>query len=203
MDIGAVITETEGIADDESCDALGSRIAVAKTPATAKTVPTARQEARHLNLRRDPELTGTTPLCPPTGEARTRSNALFLSPLHPGARRHPGGKASGARGPGRHSRVATPAWIVPGTGERVAILVECAFVVRRGVPLAHPNGEGVILDLVRIVQRLAFREAVVARPDVRARILPVPVLVTDDLQTLVAAEVDMLQQKEAAFGPLS
>jgi hypothetical protein len=76
VDIRAVITETEGMADDEPCDALGSRIAVAKTPATAKTAPTASQEARHLNIGRDPESTGTTPLCPPTGEARTRSNAL-------------------------------------------------------------------------------------------------------------------------------
>jgi hypothetical protein len=69
VDIRAVITETEGIADDEPCDARGSGIAVAKTPATAKTAPTASQDARHLNLRRDPESTGTTPLCPPTGEA--------------------------------------------------------------------------------------------------------------------------------------
>ena len=91
---------------------------------------------------------------------------------------------------------------MPGTGERVAILAERAFVVRRGVPLAHPDGERVVLDLVGVVQRLAFREAVVARPDVRAGILTVPVLVTDDLQALVAAEVDMLQQEEAAFGPL-
>src|SRR5919112_6493400 len=76
VDIGAVITDTEGIADDEPCDALGSRIAVAMTPATAKTAPTASQEVRHLNLRRDPESTGTTPLCPRTGDARTRSKAL-------------------------------------------------------------------------------------------------------------------------------
>jgi hypothetical protein len=76
------ITEAEGMADDEPCDALGSRIAVAKTPVTAKTAPTASQEARRLNLRRDPESTGTTPLCPPIGEARTRS-CSFLSPLYP------------------------------------------------------------------------------------------------------------------------
>jgi hypothetical protein len=110
--------------------------------------------------------------------------------------------ASGACGPGRHSRVATAARIVPGTGERVAILAERAFVVRRGVPLAHPDSECVVLDLVGVVQRLAFRETVVARPDVRAGLLTVPLLVTDDLQALVAAEVDMLQQEEAAFGPL-
>jgi hypothetical protein len=65
VDIGAVITETKGMADDEPCDALGIRLAVAKTPATAKTALTASQEARHLNLRRDPESTGTTPLCLP------------------------------------------------------------------------------------------------------------------------------------------
>ena len=76
VDIGAVITETEGMADDEPCDALGSRIAVGKTLATAKTAPTASQEARHPNLRRDPESTGTTPLCAPTGEARSRSTAV-------------------------------------------------------------------------------------------------------------------------------
>jgi hypothetical protein len=69
VDIRAVTTETEGMVDDEPCDALESRIAVAKTLATAKTAPTASHEARHLNLRRDPESTGTTPLCPPTGEA--------------------------------------------------------------------------------------------------------------------------------------
>jgi hypothetical protein len=51
----------------------------AETPATAKTAPTASQEARHLNLRRDPEWTGTTPLCPPTGEART-DRTHFLEP---------------------------------------------------------------------------------------------------------------------------
>jgi hypothetical protein len=51
----AAITETEGIADDEPCDELGTRIAVAKTPATAKTAPTASQEVRHLNVGRDPE----------------------------------------------------------------------------------------------------------------------------------------------------
>src|SRR5829696_9736464 len=113
-----------------------------------------------------------------------------------------GGEASGAGGPGRHSGVATATRIVPGTGERVAIIAERALVVRRRVPLTHPDGERVILDLVGVVQRLAFREAVVARSDVRAGILTVPVLVTDDLQALVAAEVDMLQQEEAAFGPL-
>jgi hypothetical protein len=63
VDIGAVITETEGIGEDEPCDALGIRIVVAKTPATAKTAPTASQGARHLNQRRDPDSTGTTPLC--------------------------------------------------------------------------------------------------------------------------------------------
>ena len=109
--------------------------------------------------------------------------------------------ASGGGGPGRHSRVATAARIVPGTGERVAILAERAFVVRRGVPLAHPDSECVVLDLVGVVQRLAFRETV-AGPDVRAGLLTVLVLVTDDLQALGAAEVDMLQQEEAAFGPL-
>ena len=41
------------------------------------------------------------------------------------------GYTSGAGGPGRHSRVATAARIVPGTGEGVAILAERAFVVRR------------------------------------------------------------------------
>src|SRR5215213_194483 len=117
-------------------------------------------------------------------------------------RQHLGDEASGARGPGGHSRVATTARIVPPTGERIAILAERAFVVRRGVPLTHPDGERVIFDLVGVVQRLAFREAEVARPDVRAGILTVPVLVTDDLQTLGAAEVDMLQHKEPAFGPL-
>jgi hypothetical protein len=91
---------------------------------------------------------------------------------------------------------------VPRAGERVVLFAERAFVVCRGVPLAHPDGERVVLDLVGVVQRLAFREAVVARPDVRAGILTVPVLVSDDLQTLIATEVDMLQQKEAAFGPL-
>src|SRR5215212_4020797 len=113
-----------------------------------------------------------------------------------------GGEASGAPGPGGHSRVATAARIVPGTGERIAILAERAFVVSRGIPLAHPDGECVVLDLVGVVQRLAFGETVVARPAVRAGLLTVLVLVTDDLQTLVAAEVDMLQQKEPAFGPL-
>lgn len=71
-----VITETEGMSDDEPCDALGSRAAVAKTPATAKTAPIASQEARHLNLPRGPESTGTTPLCPSISEARTRLNAV-------------------------------------------------------------------------------------------------------------------------------
>ena len=71
--------------------------------------------------------------------------------------------------------------------------LDSAFVVRRGVPLAHPDGERLILDLVGVVQCLAFREALAARPDVRAGILTVSVLVTDDLQALVVAEVDMLQ----------
>ena len=54
--------------EDEPCDALGIRIAAA----TTKTAPTASQEARHVNLRRDSDSMGTTPLCSPIGEARTR-----------------------------------------------------------------------------------------------------------------------------------
>ena len=50
-----------------------------------------------------------------------------------------------ARCSGGQGRVAAAAWILPRAGDGVAVLAEGAFVVSRGVPLAHPDGERVAL----------------------------------------------------------
>src|SRR5580765_2260422 len=68
VDIGAVITETDGVADGAPSDPPGSLDATATTIATTKAVAAVSLKACHGNRGRDPESRGTAPLCPASGD---------------------------------------------------------------------------------------------------------------------------------------
>src|SRR6266511_805793 len=105
-----------------------------------------------------------------------------------------------------HGRVVTAAWIHPRSGDGVAARAEFAPVISGRALLAAPDGEGVALQLVHVVQRVAL-VVVVARLDVLAwrGFLELP-FASDDLDALdplpVLLEIDVLDEEERAVQPL-
>jgi hypothetical protein len=76
---------------------------------------------------------------------------------------------------------------VPGAREGIPVCIERAFVVGGGTALAHPDREGVAVELVDLVEGLAFGEPVIPGLDVRARRLAISPLMTDNFQAFIAA----------------
>src|SRR6266498_615096 len=95
---------------------------------------------------------------------------------------------------------------IPTSGDGVAARAELAPVISGRALLAAPDGEGVALQLVHVVQRVAL-VVVVARLDVLAwrGFLELP-FASDDLDALdplpVLLEIDVLDEEERAVQPL-
>src|SRR5215210_392992 len=85
--------------------------------------------------------------------------------------------------PSRYRLVSATPWVVPGAREGAPVAAELATVVRWRSPLPEPDGEGVPLELVGVVEGVAG-VAVEAALYVRARLLPQGPLVADDLHAL-------------------
>src|SRR5574342_748022 len=101
--------------------------------------------------------------------------------------------------------VSASAGIDPRARKRVAVGAKRAPVVGRRALLTTPNRQRVTVDLVHVVERHAIQEAVVARFDIWARRLARGVEIPDELDALdllaILRQVDVLDQKEAAFSP--
>src|SRR5688500_17233659 len=107
--------------------------------------------------------------------------------------------------PGGGRLVAATPRVVPGAAEGVAVVAKGAPVIRRRPPLSSPDREGVPLELVDVIERVAC-VGVEATLYLLARIGAEGPFVPDDLDALdplpVLLEVDALEEEEAAFHPL-
>jgi len=95
-----------------------------------------------------------------------------------------GGALSESHNSRRGGLIPPPARIHPTAGQGVAVIGERAFVVCRRTLLSAPDCQRVSIEFIHVIERFA-RAAVVARVDVRARLLPESLEMTDDLHALV------------------
>lgn len=102
-------------------------------------------------------------------------------------------------------RFVPAAGVCPGSGKGVAVLAERALVIGRGTDRPGPDREGVAVQFIHVVERLA-RATVVARPNLSAgslsKGLQVPYYFYACILPLLMLKIDVLDEEEAAFHPL-